>query len=91
MLIDKTFKDDVSIKITELILIKDYTIRQCSKYLGCSKSYIHNFIHTYIYNKYPNTYKEIKNVLDKHYETKYINGGNATKLLWERINRQLNS
>lgn len=76
-------KDMLTLNITDLIVNKDYTIRQCTGKLKYSKSYIHTFIHTYIYNNYPDTYKLIKAVLDKHNEIKHINGGNATKLLWK--------
>ena len=92
MLFDRMLKDSISIFITELILTKNCTIRQCSEELGYSKSYVHKFIHTYIYNNHPDLYKEIKKVLDEHNKIKHINGGNATKLLWEkRRNKQLNT
>lgn len=70
----------IDLKIMNGILDYDMTIREVAKDIGMSKSAVHKHIHSTIKEFYPSTYKAIQKVLDKHYQTKHINGGEATRL-----------
>lgn len=73
------------IKIESNYVLKDdMTIRQIAKIINVSKSTVHKDLHERLYDVDRTLYKKIDNVLKEHIKIRHINGGQATKLKYEK-------
>lgn len=88
-----TFNDKLDY-IYENIIHRNLTIREVAKELNMPKSTVHKYIHTYLKEELDrgdldnNKYLYLCHVLDRHFNTKHINGGIATKAKWDKIKEQ---
>ena len=75
------------LKETNYILNDNMTIRQIAKLLKVSKSTVHKDLHDRLYDINKNIYNKVNIVLKKHIEIRHINGGNATKLKYQKLRK----
>lgn len=68
--------------IVTRILYYHTTIRELAKLYGCSKSTLHNYLHSKEFKYFcgSNTFNIIQKILDDNFDNKYLRGGQATKL-----------
>ena len=72
-----------AIKVGEVYISKDTTVRELAKEFGVSKSTVHKDLARLEKIK-PSLHNEVKVVANKNFTEKSIRGGLATKLLHER-------
>ncbi|MBQ9024727.1 MAG: sporulation transcriptional regulator SpoIIID [Bacilli bacterium] len=75
------------LKEVSYILNGNLTIRQIASILNVSKSTVHKDLHERLYYIDKETFKKVNIVLKKHLENRHINGGNATKIKYEKIRK----
>ena len=71
----------------DYILNKDMTVREIAKQLKVSKSTVHKDLHERLFYIDEIKYKKVDNILKKHIEIRHINGGNATKIKYEKLRK----
>ena len=69
------------------LLEKNLTIRQIATIMNVSKSTVHKDLHERLLYIDINLFDKAKNVLKKHVETRHINGGNATRIKYQKIKK----
>ena len=69
------------------ILNDNMTIRQIAKILKVSKSTVHKDLHERLKYIDLNRYDEISKILKHHIEIRHINGGNATKIKYQKLRK----
>ena len=74
-------------KEVDYILNNNMTIRQIAYILNVSKSTVHNDLHTRLYYIDKNIFNNLEKILKNHLETRHINGGNATKLKYQKLRK----
>ena len=74
-------------KESNYILNDNMTIRQIAKIINVSKSTVHKDLHERLYDIDKNLHKQIDTILQDHIKVRHINGGNATKLKYEKIRK----
>ena len=75
------------IKESNYILNDNMTIRQISKLMKVSKSTVHNDLHIRLYEIDKKLYEKVDKVLQRHIQIRHINGGNATKLKYQKLRK----
>jgi hypothetical protein len=78
-------------RATMLIIHEDSTIRSAAAAYNISKSKLHNYIHKEFKRIYPLKYKQLKRILQHHFNTKHINAGNVIKLKREVLKNAQNT
>lgn len=63
------------------------TIREIAKAMKVSKSTVHKDLHERLLYIDKNLYKKVKEILDYHTMIRHINGGNATKIKYEKLRK----
>lgn len=63
------------------------TIREIAKTMRVSKSTVHKDLHERLYYIDKNLYEKVKEILDYHTMIRHINGGNATKIKYEKLRK----
>lgn len=74
-------------KEINFILNYNMTIREIGNLLKVSKSTVHKDLHERLYDVDKNLYKKVDIVLKKHIKIRHINGGNATKLKYQKLRK----
>ena len=69
-----------------IIKTKD-TIREIAKTMKVSKSTVHKDLHERLLYIDNSLYKKVKEILDYHTMIRHINGGNATKIKYEKLRK----
>ena len=69
------------------ILDDNMTIREIAKVMKVSKSTVHKDLHERLFYIDESKYKKVDEILKKHIETRHINGGNATKIKYEKLRK----
>ncbi len=69
------------------ILDKNMTIREIAKIMKVSKSTVHKDLHERLFYIDEQKYNKVDKILKKHIETRHINGGNATKIKYEKLRK----
>lgn len=72
---------------TDYILNKNMTIRQIAKLMKVSKSTVHKDLHERLYYINKNLFIDVDKVLKKHIQIRHINGGNATKIKYQKLRK----
>ena len=67
------------------IISTNKTIRDVAKYMKVSKSTVHKDLHERLLEIDENLYEKVDIILQKHLQIRHINGGNATKLKYEKL------
>ena len=75
------------LKETNYIIKDNMTIRQIANIINVSKSTVHNDLHKRLYYIDKNKFNIVDKILQKHIETRHINGGNATKIKYEKLRK----
>ena len=69
------------------ILKDNMTIRQIANKINVSKSTVHNDLHNRLYYIDKNIFYEVDKILKNHLEIRHINGGQATKLKYQKLRK----
>lgn len=72
---------------TDYIINKNMTIRQIAKLMKVSKSTVHKDLHERLYYINKNLFIDVDKVLKKHIQIRHINGGNATKIKYQKLRK----
>ena len=67
------------------IISTNKTIRDVAKYMKVSKSTVHKDLHERLLEIDEKLYEKVDIILQKHLKIRHINGGNATKLKYEKL------
>lgn len=67
------------------IISTNKTIRDVAKYMKVSKSTVHKDLHERLLEIDKKLYEKVDIILQKHLQIRHINGGNATKLKYEKL------
>lgn len=67
------------------ILETNKTIRETAKFMKVSKSTVHKDLHERLYEFDRELYDKVDKILKEHLQTRHINGGNATKIKYEKL------
>lgn len=67
------------------IISTNKTIRDVAKYMKVSKSTVHKDLHERLLEIDEKLYEKVDAILQKHLQIRHINGGNATKLKYEKL------
>ena len=73
------------LKEADYILKTGYTIREVATYFNVSKSTVHKDLHERLLEIDEKLYEKVDIILQKHLQIRHINGGNATKLKYEKL------
>lgn len=75
--------------INEALYILDTksTIRETAKIYNVSKSTVHKDLHERLFDIDKNLFKKVDKVMQEHLEIRHINGGNATKMKYEKLRK----
>lgn len=75
--------------INEALYILDTksTIRETAKIYNVSKSTVHKDLHERLYDIDKNLFKKVDKIMQEHLEIRHINGGNATKMKYEKLRK----
>lgn len=80
--------DDRPKLIAIYVIERQSTVRAAAKAFGISKSTVHKDITYRLKRSDPALYARVREVLLKNKSERHIRGGNATKLKYERQNKQ---
>ena len=69
----------------DLIIKKDYTVREIAKILNSSKSTVHKDLHERLYNIDITKFKKVDEILKYHINVSHIRGGESTQLRYLNI------
>ena len=72
---------------TEYILKENLTVREIAKKTNVSKSTVHKDLHERLYDIDKNLFKKVDKIMQDHLEIRHINGGNATKMKYEKLRK----
>lgn len=73
------------IKEANYIIETNKTIRDVAKYMKVSKSTVHKDLHERLLDVDKKLYEKVDIILQKHLQIRHINGGNATKIKYEKL------
>lgn len=77
--------EDRVIKMANLLLEDNRTVREVAKLCGYSKSTVHHDLTTKL-SKYDNSlYEKVRNLLEYNKKIRHIRGGEATRLKYLKI------
>ena len=80
--------NDRAIILGQYILDNNATVRATAKKFGISKSTVHKDVSERLIKIQPQLYSEVKKILEKNKQERYIRGGMATKKKYEEIARK---
>ena len=69
------------------IIEHNATVRQTAKQFGVSKSTVHKDLHERLFDIDKNLFKKVDKIMQEHLEIRHINGGNATKMKYEKLRK----
>lgn len=69
------------------IIITNKTIRDTAKHMKVSKSTVHKDLHERLYSIDIDLYDKVDKILKNHLMIRHINGGNATKIKYEKLRK----
>lgn len=75
------------LKEVDYILNDNMTVREIAKQMKVSKSTVHKDLHERLFYIDENKYKKVDKILKEHIEIRHINGGNATKIKYEKLRK----
>lgn len=73
------------IKEANYIIETNKTIRDTAKFMRVSKSTVHKDLHERLMELDKELYSKVDKILQNHLQIRHINGGNATKLKYEKL------
>ena len=83
-------KETKIISLAYYILENQTTIRATAKEFGIPKSTVHHDLSTKLkYINYP-LYKQVKRLLQINFKNKHINGGESTRIKYEKLKKVIN-
>ena len=65
----------------------DNTISTMPIIVNVSKSTVHKDLHERLYDIDKNLFKKVDKIMQDHLEIRHINGGNATKMKYEKLRK----
>ena len=65
----------------------DTEIMEIAKKINVSKSTVHKDLHERLYDIDKNLFKKVDKIMQEHLEIRHINGGNATKMKYEKLRK----
>lgn len=74
-------------KEVKCILKENMTVRQIANEINVSKSTVHNDLHNRLYYIDKDIFYKVDEILKKHLEIRHINGGQATKLKYQKLRK----
>ena len=74
-------------KLAHYIIDSKDTVRGAAKKYGVSKSTVHKDLHERLYDIDKNLFKKVDKIMQEHLEIRHINGGNATKMKYEKLRK----
>lgn len=87
----KNFDNETRIiSLAHYILEKQTTIRATAKEFNIPKSTVHHDLSTKLKYVDFSLYKEVKALLQKNFENKHINGGESTRIKYEKLKNLIN-
>ena len=72
---------------SDYIINKNLTVRQIANLIHVSKSTVHKDLHERLFDIDKNLYVKVDEVLKNHIKIRHINGGNATKIKYEKLRK----
>lgn len=63
------------------------TVREIASLFKVSKSTVHKDLHERLFDIDKNLFKKVDKVMQEHLEIRHINGGNATKMKYEKLRK----
>ena len=74
-------------KLAHYIIDSKDTVRGAAKKYGVSKSTVHKDLHERLFDIDKNLFKKVDKIMQEHLEIRHINGGNATKMKYEKLRK----
>ena len=63
------------------------TVREIASLFKVSKSTVHKDLHERLFDIDKNLFKKVDKIMQEHLEIRHINGGNATKMKYEKLRK----
>ena len=79
--------EERSVELAHYIIESKDTVRGAAKKIGISKSTVHKDLHERLYDIDKNLFKKVDKIMQEHLEIRHINGGNATKMKYEKLRK----
>ena len=83
----KDYIEERALEIAKYIISSKTTVRDAAKIFGVSKSTVHKDLHERLFDIDKNLFKKVDKIMQEHLEIRHINGGNATKMKYERLRK----
>ena len=82
--------DLIIVSIANYILENKCTVRSCAEAFGISKSAVHSYVNTKLKYIDIDLYEEVRQVLEYNLSVRHLRGGESTKKLYQRKNKDAN-
>ena len=76
-----------AIELAHYIINSKDTVRGAASKFGISKSTVHKDLHERLFDINKNLFKKVDKIMQEHLEIRHINGGNATKMKYEKLRK----
>lgn len=87
----KNFDNEIRIiSLAYYILENKTTIRATAKEFGIPKSTVHHDLSSKLKNINYSLYKQVKKLLQANFKNKHINGGESTRIKYEKLKKLIN-
>ena len=77
--------EERAVLLAQYMIEHKATVRQTASVFGVSKSTVHKDLHERLFDIDKNLFKKVDKVMQEHLEIRHINGGNATKMKYEKL------
>lgn len=77
-----------AVQLGQYIAEHGATVRAAAKEFGISKSTVHKDVSERLEKENLVLFEQVKQILEKHKEERHINGGQATKMKYEKVRKQ---
>ena len=84
---DQRSIEERAVELAHYIIETKDTVRGAAKKYGISKSTVHKDLHERLFDIDKNLFKKVDKVMQEHLEIRHINGGNATKMKYEKLRK----
>ena len=85
----RDYCDGTIIEIANYILENRCTVRQCATAFGISKSAVHSYVNTKLKYIDIDLYDEVRGVLEYNLSVRHLRGGESTKKLYQKKNKNV--
>ena len=79
--------EERAVKLAHYIIDSKDTVRGTAAKFGISKSTVHKDLHERLFDIDKNLFKKVDKIMQEHLEIRHINGGNATKMKYEKLRK----